>query len=303
MAEKDESARRFAELRALAGGDDAALRCDAEWLGDGVDRLAVIVEGVPRDDVCERLAQVLAHPPVARVRRLALTSWRTGAEIDLTWLLAAIAHIAPPELAITFVTAPNADLAALAPAFRPGARLGVALQCARFGLGPFRHVRMLDVRSVHVEWAPNAASWPDLQVLVFRQRGAVENKRAFVKAALSSALPSLREVRITDEAVLEDVLRAPLLPQIQRLDFTGALTNAGASMLLAYEEQLRHVPEIFAGDPGTRRTTHRQLTMRPRDYVAPPIGELEIDDAWRSRLKQRFGGHLHLQPPPSYPDL
>jgi hypothetical protein len=38
-------------------------------------------------------------------------------------------------------------------------------------------------------------------------------------------------------------------------------------------------------------------------FKEPPMGELEIDDAWRSRLRQRLGRRARFDVPARHPNL
>ncbi|MDB4963447.1 MAG: hypothetical protein JWP01_3446 [Myxococcales bacterium] len=59
-----------------------------------------------------------------------------------------------------------------------------------------------------------------------------------------------------------------------------------------------NLEELWIGSRDRRRQTER---MNPeREY---PRGTLEIDDAWRSRLRGKLGKRLHFKPRPNHPDL
>ena len=94
------------------------------------------------------------------------------------------------------------------------------------------------------------------------------------------------------------LLESPFMAQLRRIDLTENITNVGAQLLSEHLESLEHVEELWIGSSDRRRSVER---MNP-GTVYPP-GTLEIDDAWRSRLRARLGKRLRFEPRPNHPDL
>ena len=162
---------------------------------------------------------------------------------------------------------------------------------------------MLDVRgAVDADWS--SPEWPDLEVLILRW-GRADAMTRWVADALArrDVIPRLVELRVEQEELVEVVARSPVLPYLTRIDFTDALTNTGAKTLHEHANLFAHVAELLVGDTGRRRSGVEAVGRARGDFVAPPRGELEVDDAWRSRLKQRFGARLHFDARRGYPDL
>jgi hypothetical protein len=106
------------------------------------------------------------------------------------------------------------------------------------------------------------------------------------------------------DALLELLLASPLLPRLRRLDFTDTLTNGGAELLYTNAERLAGVEELCIGSTGEpRRQLERMARVHDPDFRPPPVGELEMDGAWRSRIAQRFRGRARFKVPGGHPNL
>ena len=100
------------------------------------------------------------------------------------------------------------------------------------------------------------------------------------------------------DELLATLLESPLLARLRCIDLTDNVTNVGAQQLHVHAERLVNVEELWIGSHDRRRTIER---MNPgREY---PRGTLEIDDAWRSRLRDKLGKRLRFKPRPNHPDL
>jgi hypothetical protein len=128
--------------------------------------------------------------------------------------------------------------------------------------------------------------------LILRPRGNLEARRAWSRVVLGGAFPKLEEVRFPEhdgDELVELLMQSPLLARVRRLDCTDNLTNRGAGLLSQNADRLMHLDEIWLGSGGRR------------EQVEPLA--LEIDDAWRRRLKSRFGARVRFEPRPRHPDL
>lgn len=257
----------------------------------------------------EQVGAVLAHPYTRFLRKLSLEIAITGAA---TWLLELVAERRPQILESLFVAgASSVSFDPVSSIFaRPG-RLGTYNRASHFGAGPFRGIRMLDVRDQQVDWRPSGVdgSWPDLEILVLRPRGSHADSLCWAAQMLSSArtMPRLREVWACEsegDELLEVILASPLLPQLRRLDFTDTLTNRGARSLYINAEKLSGLEEIWVGSTGERRgSIERMARAGAPSYQPAPLGEMEIDGAWRSRLAQRFRKRIRFKVPAGHPNL
>ncbi|MDI3286653.1 hypothetical protein [Polyangium sp. 15x6] len=257
----------------------------------------------------EQVEAVLVHPYTRLLRRLSLGITSGGAA---PWLVERVAERRPQTLESLFVSgASSVSIDPLRSIFaRPG-RLGTYNGTSHFGAGPFHGIRMLDVRDQQVDWRPSDvdASWPDLEILVLRPRGSHADSLRWSAQMLSSAraMPKLREVWACEskgDELLEVILASPLLPQLRRLDFTDTLTNRGAALLYSNAERLSGIEEIRIGSTGDRRASIvRVARVGAPNYEPPPLGELEIDGPWRSRLARRFGKQIRFKIPVGHPHL
>jgi hypothetical protein len=279
------------------------------WERDGVRALTLRVHGEQDARSLEQARAILGHRYTRSIRDLSLDI-STSSPVD--GLLAVVGEARPPALERLFVSSPSSlTLDLVRSLFAKPGRLTTFSRVACFGAGPFQSVRLLDLRDQQVQWAPSETevSWPDLEVLILRPRGGREHGRRWATQVLSSAraMPKLREVRAVEsrgDDLLEVVLASPLLPQLRRLDFTDNLTNRGAELLYTNAERLAGVEELWIAYSGRwRGEVERMLAARNPMPEPPPVGELEIDGRWRSRLSQRFRGRARFEIPKGHPDL
>ncbi|HSO36409.1 MAG TPA: hypothetical protein VLT33_27980 [Labilithrix sp.] len=288
---------------------------------DGGDRHVIHELGllVPEvGDLASRAAieAILSHPHTAAVRKLTIArsfeAWPRPADLDFGWVLATLADLGrPAQLTSLFVTeqGPTVMDAVGRFASRPRA-LTTYNSLTRFGAGLFPGVEILDLRDSDVEWACEPNAFPDLTTLILRPRGPGRIGAGWAKALFDrpEVFPHLRELRGPEghgDQLLELLLDAPALAgRLGVLDFTNALTNRGAMLLCEGAPLLANVEELWVATTSERRDG---LTRMARDAKSatelPPLGQLEITDDWRNRLRQRFGRRLRLATRPSHPGL
>jgi hypothetical protein len=279
------------------------MRWSMTWARGFVDRLELLVEGVDSEGDREKLRHLWTHRYTRFVRIITISTWRS-VEIDVAWMAELLAESQPRRLEFLFISGPRAEFRADLSLFsRPG-WLTTYISHTLFR-GVFRNIRVLDLCHGHVQWelVGTGPLWPDLEVLILRRfAGNESDYKRWLSVILESpqAAPRLKELRLHDERPLDVVLMSPILPQLERLDLTDALTNRGAQLLHAHTERLLHLREILVGDTGDRRRVHQSMHRGNPGYEAPKRGLLEIDDGWRSRLKQRLGGRVRFGVPSSY---
>lgn len=300
--------QQSAELRALAPSLFAH-GWQLAWVRGFVRELTLRVSCAQDERSREQVKAILTHPHTRFLEKLSLELAHTS---EGTWLLELIADRRPPMLERLFVASSGSvDLDPVGSLFVRSAFLGTYTRMSRFGAGPFRGVRTLDLRDQLVDWRPaeTDSSWPDLEILVLRPRGNRREGLSWAAQVLGSGrvLPRLREVWACEsqgDALLGLVLASPLLPQLRRLDFTDTLTNQGAELLYTNAERLSGVEEIWIGSTGRwRDEVERMARVARSKYQSPPAGELEIDGPWRSRLAHRFKKRVRFKIPAGHPHL
>lgn len=254
--------------------------------------LEIIVSQQPDDDVCAQLVALLSQTPDLEYLSLG-ASLPTMPEVDFCWALDAIRALLPHERV-----------------FLSGARM-VSIQnlsCRRLGTfnrvtrfhGIFASTRTLDLRDELVELHDSV--FPALETLILRPRHAAWGVPWARKAiAAADAFPAIRELRCPEndgDELLAALLESPILERLRCVDLTDNVTNAGAEQIHAHAERLLNLEELWIGSRDRRRQTER---MNPRREY--PRGTLEIDDAWRSRLRGKLGRRLRFKPRPNHPDL
>lgn len=261
--------------------------CDGRITG-----LEISVSQQPDDHARAQLVALLSQTPDLEHLFLG-AGLPTTPEVDFRWALDAIRALVP-----------NARV------FLSGARMVSieSLSCRRLGTfnrithfhGAFASVRILDLRDERVELHDSV--FPDLDTLILRPRHAawgVPWARKAIEAV--DAFPAIRELRCPEndgDALLDALLASPLLSRLRCIDLTDNITNGGAQQLHAHADRLTHLEEVWIGAHHRRRQRER---MNPgRDH---PRGTLEIDDAWRSRLRDKLGTRLRFKPRPNHPDL
>jgi uncharacterized protein (TIGR02996 family) len=267
------------------------------WRRGFVERIALAISQQPTDELRAELIALLAHPHLRFLRELSLVaSFPERPEVDFGWVFDLIAERHPlPLLEWVYVWGARViSYQALARVLQRPARLGSDCRVTRYP-GCYRHVRALDLRDELLEWSDG--SWPDLERLTLRPRGNPTRSVAWAGAVLAAApsFPRVRELRLLERAddVLAHLFSSPLLPQLTTLDCTSSITNRGAELLYAHVDQLTHLDEIWLGSDDRRTSLQRDL----------PRGTLEIDDAWRSRLKGRLGRKLRFKVRPRLMEL
>jgi hypothetical protein len=171
------------------------------------------------------------------------------------------------------------------------------------------NVRILDVRDVHVERHPSSAfpAWPDLEILILRPRG--KRKGRWAEQVLRSAqpFPRLHEIWAIEnqgDMIVDALVTSPVPGQLRHIDPTGSVTNAGAAVLHENASKLDALDEIRLGTRGeSRRDRIRMSRIGNPDFQEPPMGALEIDGRWRSRLRHRLGARATFDVPARHPHL
>ena len=304
----DEADSLSADLRALA----PSFHVSAEGHRGTVSRLDIRLPGERRDENVRQLAALLDHPHLRPVREMTVSFSFQGAHEDPQWALGMLAARRFDSLDAMFVTARGpVALEPLASAFRRPAALGTWIvgRGSSFADGPYANVQILDLRDAHVEWNPSsrAPSWPDLEILILRPRGDRKDRWAEQILRSPQPFPKLREVWAPEyegDAIIDVLVRSPVLGQLRRLDLTGSVTNAGAAVLAENAQKLEAIDELYLGSPGKQRRALMQMARvtNPR-FAEPPLGTLEIDDAWQSRLRERLGEKVSFRVPEQYPHL
>lgn len=204
-----------------------------------------------------------------------------------------------PSLISLFLSVGSLRLDALATWPNPPRRL--ATWCRRVEAGATRlsGVLHLDLRDASVT---AEAIWPDVEVVVLRPRG---HSLDWVAPLITETkFPRLKEIWILEnlgDELIDIVTLLPIASRLRRLDLTNALTNRGAAILISRADSLT-ASEIVVADNGYRRRQEEALNSvwkRPM----PPKGELEVDDAWRTRLRQKFGRRVSFRVPVGHPHL
>jgi hypothetical protein len=119
--------------------------------------------------------------------------------------------------------------------------------------------------------------------------------------AAADTFPTLRELRCPEgdgDELLAALLESPVLRRLRCVDLTDNVSNTGAQQLHAHAERVMHLEELWIGSHDRRRRIERMNPGR-----AYPRGTLEIDDGWRSRLRDKLGKRLRFKPRPHHPDL
>jgi hypothetical protein len=286
------------------------LDCKATLLEGVVHQLDLHVPEVPDPASCTAIDAILKHPHTRDVRRLGISrsceEWPRPTDSDFGWVLDLIARVArPAALEWLFVHEPaKTTMDPIARFARTPRTLVSYNKLTRFVSATFRGVERLDLRDTDVEWSCSADAFPDLTTLIIRPRGPNEIGARWATAifARPRVLPRLREVRAPEERgddVLDLLLPSPLLDQLRCLDFTNALTDRGAMALYENASRLEDVEELWIATTTERR--HRWAAHARA--ALPPPGNLEITDAWRQRLRQRFGRRVRFDVRPHHPDL
>jgi hypothetical protein len=298
-----------AELQALAPSFKVS------WCYGGVENLDIRMPGERLDENERQLAAVLDHPDVRLVRQLDVQFFFSAPREDIRlyrprWALEAVAARRFPLLDGMFVSASGpVGIDPLASAFQQPAVLGTSNPGSYFGEGPFANMRVLDLRDGHVEWHPSDRfpSWPDLEILILRPRGNRKDRWAEQVLRSAQPFPKLREVWAVEgqgDMIVGALVASPLLGQLRRIDLTGSVTNAGAAVLHENASNLEALEEICLGTPGEdRRELIKYARVTNPSFEEPPMGAMEIDDAWRSRLRQRLGRRATFDVAAGYPHL
>lgn len=257
----------------------------------------------------DRLEAVLRHPYCRFLTSLCLES--VGHEGG-AGLLQCIAANCSPSIEYLFVEgASRISLDPIGRLFKLPGRVVTYSHESSFGAGPFHQVRVLDLRDRTLTWDPSGSdvAWPDLEILILRPRGDRADWLRYCEAILGSAraMPRLRELWACEsggDQFLNLLVESPVLQQLRRIDLTDSITNAGAQVLYAHAARLSGVEQICVGSTGEwRRSVMNMRSAVKLGDPAPPLGALEIDGAWRSRLKQRFGKRVSYRIPAGHPNL
>lgn len=304
----DETESLNADLSELA----PSFHVSAEGRRGTVSRLDIRLPGERRDENERQLAALLEHPRLRPVREMTISFSFPGTQEDPQWALAMLAARRFEMLDAIFVTARGpVGLEPLASAFRRPGALGTWIvgRGSSFGDGPYANVQILDLRDAHVEWNPTsrAPSWPDLEILILRPRGDRKDRWAEQILRSPQPFPKLREVWAPEyegDAIIDMLVRSPVLGQLRRLDLTGAVTNTGAAALAENAQKLEAIDELCLGSPGNQRRELLQMVrVTNPGFAEPPMGTLEIDDAWQDRLRRRFGKKVSFRVPDQHPHL
>jgi len=248
----------------------------------------------PDEESREQLIALLSHAELRELEKLSFVAGLpTMPEVDFRWALDAIRPFVPREsLFISGARSISIDDLSCR-------RLGTANWISRFH-GAFAGIRILELCDSLVEL--HGCVFPDLETLILRPRHAawgVPWARKVIAAV--AAFPAVREVRFPEhdgDALLAALLESPLVERLRCIDVTNNVTNAGAQLLSSNVERLANVEELWIGSGDRRRQAQR---MNPaREY---PRGTLEIDDAWRSRLRATFGKRLRFKSRPRHTSL
>jgi hypothetical protein len=297
------------ELQALAPSFKVGRWCD-----QGVEHLRIDMPGNRLDENERQLAAVLDHPDVRLVRHLDI-QFSPGAWQDIRlyrprWALEAVAARRFPLLDGMFVSAAGpVGIDPLASAFQQPAALGTFNSGSRYGEGPFANVRILDLRDAHVEWHPSDRfpCWPDLEILILRPRGKREDRWPDQVLQSAQPFPKLREVWAVEgqgDLIVNALVASPLLGQLRRINLTGSVTNAGAAVLHENASKLDALEEICLGTPAQdRRNLIEYVRVTNPSFEEPPMGTMEVDDAWRGRLRQRLGARVTFDVAARHPHL
>jgi hypothetical protein len=91
------------------------------------------------------------------------------------------------------------------------------------------------------------------------------------------------------------LLESPLISQLRCLDFTN-VTDRGAAVLYEHASKLESVEQSWVASTkeGRRTWNHYAAVSREEPRPPPAFGELEISDAWRTRLRQHFGRRVRF---------
>lgn len=179
-------------------------------------------------------------------------------------------------------------------------RGGLWVSGFRASIGSELAIRRLELRCTRVDWN---GIFPQLETLVLRPHGDREwLTDVFNDAAAVPALRSLHLLGSGGDQNVERLIASPLLRQLDELNLSGALTNAGAARLYAHADRFERLKRIWLGDDGFRRRNFlRMVRTRDPSYEEPPLGEFEIDRGWRSRLRDRLGGRVLFELPAGHP--
>lgn len=330
MAFKHDSGlqRQLEELIALVPpslrppGERPRLDCSGSWSFDDagatdgrIHQLDLFVPEVDDEASREGIASIMNHPHTQAVHKLTIArsceEWPRPVDLDFGWVLVTLAGLGrPARLESLFVTeqGPTTMDAVGRFASKPR-RLATFNKLTRFGAGPFPGVEVLDLRDTDVAWACAPSAFPDLVTMILRPRGPPTIGARWAKPIFDRAevFPLLRELRSPEsrgDELLALLLDSPLCEQLRCLDFTNALTNRGAALLCENASKLANVEDLWLATTSQRRDELTRFARDARSTTAlPPLGELEVTDDWRARLRQRFGRRLHLDVRPGHPGL
>jgi uncharacterized protein (TIGR02996 family) len=296
------------ELRSLVPD----CRVHVTWTHGFVREFDLAVPAEPSEEGRQRVCAVLEHPYMRLARKGTISIRCCQRTSDPAWILSALSGASLRLLGGLFVCGgTRIELQGIGEVFSRPAWVGTANHLSLFGTGPFPSIRILDLRDTHVGWGelPSRPQFPDLEVLVLRPRGSDLNWVGEILESVPPSMPRLRQVWALEskgDEILERLIHSPLLPQLRIVDFTDSLTNRGAKALHEHADRFSSVEQIIVGSTGRRRQeVVRFVRVGTPDYNPKP-GKLEIDDGWRSRLRQRLGrrvsfdirhGHPHLEGP------
>jgi hypothetical protein len=241
------------------------------------------------DAISAELALALARSDVADARRVNLTAITPpGSAADFGWAVAEVAANPRDWMLVASRTV----------TYPPLVGVTELLSMTTFATfdGSYTGLVRLDLRDAHVTWRD--PRFPDVEILALRPRGNPDQVREWTAAVVASAasLPRLHTLRFL-EGSFDDFLpvlaASPLLPQLRVLDATNTMTNRGGPMLLDHAPRFAHLDQIWLGSfPSPPMSGQRR----------PQRGERDLDDAWRSRLKNKLP-QLRFKRPPGDPHL
>lgn len=293
LACTDESAERIAELVArqtqeLPTSDVPGF--SAKWRFGFVDSLSTTIA-----IGASRLLELLTHPSMRFVRELSVRFYAPGERTDATRELAqvAVAIRNVEQFNLSFGSSVSLDSI-------ERLRGGLWLNGFKASFGRQLALQRLELRCTRVDWH---GIFPRLETLVLRPHGEREwLTDVFNDATAVPALRSLHLLGSGGDQNFERLIASPLLRQLDELNLSGALTNAGAARLYAHADRFERLKRIWLGDDGFRRRNFlRMVRTRDPSYEEPPLGEFEIDRGWRSRLRDRLGGRVLFELPAGHP--
>ena len=296
-------------------GERPRLDCNATTANGVVHQIDLYVPEVPDAASRDAIAAILNHPRALEVRRLGVSrsceEWPRPTDLDFGWVLDALAEVGrPARLEWLFVHEPAKTTMDPIARFATKPRALVTYnKLTRFVSGTFTGVELLDLRDTDVEWSCGADAFPDLTTLIVRPRGPKKIGAQWASSlfARPEVLPRLRELRAPEERgdeVVDLLLASPLLAQLRCLDFTNALTDRGAAALYEDAAKLDHVEQLWVATTIERRHQWAALARQAGARATLPLlGELEITDAWRHRLRERFGRRVRFDVRPRHPNL